>query len=386
MCLSVPPLIAAILLVAFAAATGLAPVGGMTSLALAPAGWLGWTEDVARHVPLPAVALALPFVAMIERVQSQAIAQALAEPSTTAVLARGLSFRQMLWRHAWRLSAKPVAAVAGPIVGTLLSGSVAVELVTSWPGLGRLTVDALVSRDIYLAAGCATAAAVFLSAADPRIRPAARARRSPHHHGRRCGRVGAGGVVKTAARRCSQHGSLPRRWRRGWRRTIRRGQFDGRAYAPPTRVHVITRGGSITSPFFYAQRLVNPLERRYADDVSRPIPLRLPWWRGAACAGRCASSRCCCSAATGSAAISSAGCCTARGSRSAWRSSRRSGATLLGAAAGALAGFAGGLADALISRVAEVVLVLPALYVLARPPLGAARSSCRRRGPSASRP
>ena len=183
-CLSVPPLIAAILLVAFAAATGLAPVGGMTSLALAPAGWLGWTEDVARHVPLPAVALALPFVAMIERVQSQAIAQALAEPSTTAVLARGLSFRQMLWRHAWRLSAKPVAAVAGPIVGTLLSGSVAVELVTSWPGLGRLTVDALVSRDIYLAAGCATAAAVFLSAGilasdlllalvDPRITMAA---------------------------------------------------------------------------------------------------------------------------------------------------------------------------------------------------------------------
>ena len=58
------------------------------------------------------------------------------------------------------------------------------ELVTAWPGLGRLTVDALVSRDIYLAAGCATAAAVFLSAGilasdlllalvDPRITMAA---------------------------------------------------------------------------------------------------------------------------------------------------------------------------------------------------------------------
>jgi peptide/nickel transport system permease protein len=82
----------------------------------------------------------------------------------TAVLARGLSHRQMLWRHAWRLSAKPVVAVAGPMAGTLLSGSFAVELVTSWPGLARLTYDALVSRDIYLAAGCATAAAVFLAA------------------------------------------------------------------------------------------------------------------------------------------------------------------------------------------------------------------------------
>ena len=51
---------------------------------------------------------------MLERVQSQAIAQALAEPSMTAALARGLSYRQMLWRHAWRLGAKPVAARGGP--------------------------------------------------------------------------------------------------------------------------------------------------------------------------------------------------------------------------------------------------------------------------------
>jgi peptide/nickel transport system permease protein len=178
--LSVPPLIAAILLVAVAAFTGLAPVGGMTSVTSSAGGWVEWARDVATHVPLPAIALALPFVATLERVQSQAIRQALDEPSMTAALARGLSFRQMLWRHAWRLSAKPVAAVAGPIGGTLLSGSFAVEIVTSWPGLGRLTYDALIWRDIYLAAGCATAAAVFLAAgilasdvllawADPRI-------------------------------------------------------------------------------------------------------------------------------------------------------------------------------------------------------------------------
>jgi peptide/nickel transport system permease protein len=178
--LSVPPLIAAILLVAVAAFTGLAPVGGMTSVTSSARGWLEWARDVATHVPLPAIALSLPFMATLERVQSQAIRQALDEPSMTAALARGLSFRQMLWRHAWRLSAKPVAAVAGPIGGTLLSGSFAVEIVTSWPGLGRLTYDALIWRDIYLAAGCATAAAVFLAAgilasdlllawADPRI-------------------------------------------------------------------------------------------------------------------------------------------------------------------------------------------------------------------------
>ena len=163
LCLSVPPLIAAILLVALALFTGIAPVGGMTSMTLGSEGWLEWARDVARHVPVPVLALALPFAATLERVQSQAIRQALADPSLIAALARGLSFRQVLWRHAWRLSAKPVAAVAGPIGGGLLSGSFAVEIVTSWPGLGRLTYDALTFRDIYLAAGCATAAAVFLA-------------------------------------------------------------------------------------------------------------------------------------------------------------------------------------------------------------------------------
>jgi peptide/nickel transport system permease protein len=163
LCISVPPLIGAILLVALAAATGLAPVGGMTTLAAAPGSLFDWWRDVAAHVPLPALALALPFVATFERVQSQAIAEALAEPSVTAALARGLTPRQVLWRHAWRLSARPVAAIGGLMIGTIISGSFAVELVMAWPGLGRLTYDALRARDLYLAAGCATAAAVFLA-------------------------------------------------------------------------------------------------------------------------------------------------------------------------------------------------------------------------------
>jgi peptide/nickel transport system permease protein len=67
------------------------------------------------------------------------------------------------------------------VLGTLLSGSFAVEIVASWPGLGKLMFDALIARDVYLVAGCATAGAVFLAAgtlmadvahalADPRVR------------------------------------------------------------------------------------------------------------------------------------------------------------------------------------------------------------------------
>src|SRR5437867_6302742 len=163
LCLSVPPLVASILLVAVAALTGILPIGGMSSVSSPAEGWMSWLRDVAWHVPVPATALGLPLAATLERVQSQALADTLAEPCMAAALARGVSRRRLLWRHAWVLSAKPVAAVTGLIGGALLSGSFAVELVTAWPGLGRLTYDALGARDIYLAAACASAAAVFLT-------------------------------------------------------------------------------------------------------------------------------------------------------------------------------------------------------------------------------
>jgi peptide/nickel transport system permease protein len=58
-----------------------------------------------------------------------------------------------------------VVSAYGTMAGTVLSGSFAVEIVAAWPGLGRLTLDALRARDVYLAAGCAAAAAAFLAAA-----------------------------------------------------------------------------------------------------------------------------------------------------------------------------------------------------------------------------
>jgi peptide/nickel transport system permease protein len=56
-----------------------------------------------------------------------------------------------------------VASIYGLVVGTLLSGSFVVEIITAWPGLGRLMLDALRSRDVYLVAGCAAAGAIFLA-------------------------------------------------------------------------------------------------------------------------------------------------------------------------------------------------------------------------------
>lgn len=179
--LSVPPLLTSLVFVWVAARTGWFPVGGMTSAAAGDAGWLAVLVDVARHLPLPAVALALPMAATLERLQSQAISEAVHEPFLLAARARGLSQRRLVVGHAWRASLGPVCAFYGMAVGVLLSGSFVVEYITAWPGLGRLTYEALRARDIYLVTGCAAAGAVFLAAGnvmsdvllaliDPRVR------------------------------------------------------------------------------------------------------------------------------------------------------------------------------------------------------------------------
>jgi peptide/nickel transport system permease protein len=154
--ISVPSLVTSFALLFLAARTGWLPVGGFTSSD-------GQVWAGARYLILPAIALALPIAATIERLQSQAVSDALAEPSLRAALARGCSRRRVVWRHAFRLSLTPVLAIYGVIVGTVLSGSFAVEIVTSWPGLGALMYDALVSRDLFLVAGCAGAGAIFLA-------------------------------------------------------------------------------------------------------------------------------------------------------------------------------------------------------------------------------
>jgi peptide/nickel transport system permease protein len=158
--LSMPPLLTSLFLVFLAARTGWLPIGGMRSAGAAS----GLTLDLVRHLIVPAVALALPLAAMFERLQSQAIAETIGQPFIIATLARGVPFRRVLWRDALKAALGPIASVYGLVVGTLLSGSFAVEIMTSWPGLGRLMLDALVARDVYLVAGCAAAGSAFLAA------------------------------------------------------------------------------------------------------------------------------------------------------------------------------------------------------------------------------
>jgi peptide/nickel transport system permease protein len=186
-CLSLPPLLTSLLLVFVAATTRWFPAGGMTSVDALGVGWSAWLADVAAHLPLPALALALPVAATFERLQAQSMTEALEQPFIVSAVARGLEERDIILRHAWRASLRPVCGVYGLAIGALLSGSFVVEYVTAWPGLGRLMYEALRARDVYLVVGCAATGGLFLAlgsligdlllaAAEPRLREASAGR------------------------------------------------------------------------------------------------------------------------------------------------------------------------------------------------------------------
>jgi peptide/nickel transport system permease protein len=177
---SVPPLVGSLVLLLVAARTGWAPAGGMTS-GLTDVSWSARLADLARHLPVPALALALPLAATLERLQSESLERAARLPFVGAGRARGVPVSGALWRHAWPASLGPVLGLYGLMIGALFSGSFVVEVVTSWPGLGRLMFDALRARDLYLVAGAAAAGASCLAAGtlaadlvhaaiDPRVR------------------------------------------------------------------------------------------------------------------------------------------------------------------------------------------------------------------------
>jgi peptide/nickel transport system permease protein len=135
-----------------------------------------------HNLVVPVLALALPAAALLERIQSQALRDALGERFLRAAVARGVPRGLIVWKHALRVALGTIVGVYGVLAGTLLSGSFIVEIVADWPGLGLLMADALRSQDIFLASGCAAAVSILLAVAilcsdllhvwiDPRVRP-----------------------------------------------------------------------------------------------------------------------------------------------------------------------------------------------------------------------
>lgn len=161
----------------FALVLGWLPAGGLTDADRALS-----VGQVARHVVLPAVVLGVsqaPWFALFVR---QTLLESLTEDYVVGARARGLPDRAVVVRHALRTSLLPFLTLLGSRVTELITGALLVEVVFSWPGIAKATVDAGLNVDLSLLAGCTlllTAAVllgnlladVLYALADPRVVP-----------------------------------------------------------------------------------------------------------------------------------------------------------------------------------------------------------------------
>ncbi len=163
-----------LLVVFFSLWLGWFPSQGMTS-PRAPTGWL----DVLHHLALPVVALGLQPLASLSRIMRVKVLEALNEPYVLTARAKGLP-RIRVMAHAARNALLPVITVIGGSAGVLLTGAVLTETVFAWPGLGRLALDATLTRDYPVIMGTVLVASVgtvvanlltdlTYAAVDPRI-------------------------------------------------------------------------------------------------------------------------------------------------------------------------------------------------------------------------
>jgi len=134
-----------IALLALAVGTGLFPVQGMTD-ARNPQTGLAHLADVLHHLVLPAIVLAINELALTTRLVRTGLVEALGTDYVRAARAKGLP-EGLVVRHALRNVMLPVITVIGSRAGMFLSGAVLVEVVFAWPGLGRLLLSSLLSRD-----------------------------------------------------------------------------------------------------------------------------------------------------------------------------------------------------------------------------------------------
>jgi peptide/nickel transport system permease protein len=171
-----------VLLLVFAWRLRWFPVSGMVDEVrhdyLSP---LGRLRDVLRHLALPVATISLIMAAAVARYQRQALLDVLPEDFVRSARAKGIRERSIVLHHALRNALLPTITLLGISLPALVGGSVFVEVIFSWPGMGRAAFDALEARDYPVVLGATlmtsvvvvigSLAADLLSAAvDPRLR------------------------------------------------------------------------------------------------------------------------------------------------------------------------------------------------------------------------
>jgi peptide/nickel transport system permease protein len=146
-----PTLITGLLLLFFAQVTSpLFPVGGRTSINHADLTWYGQILDVGWHMILPTLALSITSFAGLQRVMRGQLLDVLRQDYIQTARAKGLPENRVIYVHALRNAVNPLVTLLGFEFASLLGGAFITETYFNWPGLGRLTLQAVQSQDLYL--------------------------------------------------------------------------------------------------------------------------------------------------------------------------------------------------------------------------------------------
>lgn len=147
-----------LLIIVFGVQLDLLPISGMRNITRRGGFDLG---DALRHMILPVSVLSLNTIAFISRFTRTQMLEVLQQDYVRTAYAKGLQAKVVWLRHALKNGLLPVATFLGPSIGTLLAGSVIIEQVFQWPGMGKLIIDAVFSRDYPLVMGSVVIASIM---------------------------------------------------------------------------------------------------------------------------------------------------------------------------------------------------------------------------------
>jgi peptide/nickel transport system permease protein len=177
-----PTIITGLLLLFFAQLTApLFPVGGRTSINHEDLTWLGQVLDVGWHLILPTLALSITSFAGLQRLMRGQLLDVLRQDYIQTARAKGLPENRVIYVHALRNAVNPLITLLGFEFASLLSGAFITENFFSWPGLGKLVLQAVQAQDLYLVMASLMMGAtmlivgnlladLLLSVVDPRIK------------------------------------------------------------------------------------------------------------------------------------------------------------------------------------------------------------------------
>ncbi len=150
-----------LLLLAFAIYLPIVPTGGMYNVARGATG-IDFVLEVARHLMLPAVTLALIYLALYTRLARSSMLEVMGSDYIRTARAKGLPERTVLFKHALRNALMPIVTIAGLQMSGMLAGTVLVETVFNWPGMGLLAYESILRRDNQLILGILLMSAVLV--------------------------------------------------------------------------------------------------------------------------------------------------------------------------------------------------------------------------------